>query len=61
MNWAKTNCNSARVVEVDAKSNDVTFDVLFGGRDDAGSCGDDNARSWNSYRALRLPKPAAFA
>ena len=59
-NWARDNCNSARVVEIDARGN-ATFAATFGGRDAAGSCGAANARSWNSYRALRVPKPSGFA
>lgn len=59
-NWAKTNCNSATIAQVDL-SGQVTFQLTFGGRDTNGSCGPVNDRSWNSYRALRIPKPTAFA
>lgn len=60
-NWAKSNCNSARIVEVAYPSNEETFSVAWGGRDADGGCGANNTRSWNSYRALRLPRPDAFA
>ncbi|KAH8062549.1 hypothetical protein JL722_3471 [Aureococcus anophagefferens] len=54
-NWARDSASSRR-----RNRRNATFSATFGGRDAAGSCGAANARSWNSYRALRVPKPPGF-